>query len=145
MQEKNIEQQQQQQQQEQKPQYQYVRTPADWDMLSEMLFGSVGMAHKVASIKIHYVKSPPQIMLSRVFCLPSLKDAATVSLDRGMENHLEMQRSNAVSSRRKANTMPGKLCVVKIKSPVYWKSIVMFLFLSFIKLCVVLSMLLYSS
>ncbi|XP_078492848.1 uncharacterized protein LOC144748398 isoform X6 [Ciona intestinalis] len=73
--EKNIE---QQQQQEQKPQYQYVRTPADWDMLSEMLFGSVGMAHKVASIKIHYVKSPPQIMLSRVFCLPSLKDAATV-------------------------------------------------------------------
>nr|XP_026694825.1 folliculin-interacting protein 2-like isoform X2 [Ciona intestinalis] len=107
-QEKNIEQQQQQQQQqqEQKPQYQYVRTPADWDMLSEMLFGSVGMAHKVASIKIHYVKSPPQIMLSRVFCLPSLKDAATVSLDRGMENHLEMQRSNAVSSRRKANTMP---------------------------------------
>uniref|UniRef100_F6Y978 UDENN FNIP1/2-type domain-containing protein n=1 Tax=Ciona intestinalis TaxID=7719 RepID=F6Y978_CIOIN len=113
-----------QQQQEQKPQYQYVRTPADWDMLSEMLFGSVGMAHKVASIKIHYVKSPPQIMLSRVFCLPSLKDAATVRnlrrgqlgfetflyenqiLDRGMENHLEMQRSNAVSSRRKANTMP---------------------------------------
>ncbi|XP_076819131.1 folliculin-interacting protein 2-like isoform X2 [Clavelina lepadiformis] len=85
--------------------YQYIRTPSDWGVLSEMLFGSVGMAQKAASLKIHYMKNPPTIMLSRVFCLPSFKDATTVSLDRGMES-LEMQRTNSVLSRRKAKTMP---------------------------------------
>nr|CAB3246656.1 folliculin-interacting protein 2-like [Phallusia mammillata] len=87
--------------------YEIVRIPSDWDVLAEMLFGSVGMVQKAPSLKVHTIRNPPQIMVSRVFCLPSFKCPNSVhSLDRRLDNHLEIPKPNQVYSRRKAQTMP---------------------------------------
>ncbi|CAN0060751.1 unnamed protein product [Lampetra fluviatilis] len=49
------------------PKYQYVRMGPDVKMLGEMMFGSVAMSYKGSTLKIHHMRSPPQIMLSKVF------------------------------------------------------------------------------
>nr|XP_040127731.1 folliculin-interacting protein 1 isoform X4 [Ictidomys tridecemlineatus] len=36
-------------------------------MLGEMMFGSVAMSYKGSTLKIHQIRSPPQLMLSKVF------------------------------------------------------------------------------
>ncbi|XP_028347381.1 folliculin-interacting protein 2-like [Physeter macrocephalus] len=36
-------------------------------MLGEMMFGSVAMSYKGSTLKIHYIRSPPQLMVSKVF------------------------------------------------------------------------------
>ncbi|XP_012582288.1 PREDICTED: folliculin-interacting protein 2 [Condylura cristata] len=36
-------------------------------MLGEMMFGSVAMSYKGSTLKIHYIRSPPQLMISKVF------------------------------------------------------------------------------
>ncbi|KAI5096414.1 folliculin-interacting protein 1 [Silurus meridionalis] len=40
---------------------------SDPDMLAEMMFGSVAMSYKGSTLKIHQIRSPPQLMLSKVF------------------------------------------------------------------------------
>ncbi|NXB21283.1 FNIP1 protein, partial [Rhagologus leucostigma] len=40
---------------------------ADANMLGEMMFGSVAMSYKGSTLKIHQIRSPPQLMLSKVF------------------------------------------------------------------------------
>ncbi|XP_018111690.1 folliculin-interacting protein 1 isoform X3 [Xenopus laevis] len=52
---------------EQCPKYQGSRCPADASMLGEMMFGSVAMSYKGSTLKIHQIRSPPQLMLSKVF------------------------------------------------------------------------------
>ncbi|XP_072002065.1 folliculin-interacting protein 1 isoform X1 [Engystomops pustulosus] len=52
---------------EQCPKYQSSRCPADANMLGEMMFGSVAMSYKGSTLKIHQIRSPPQLMLSKVF------------------------------------------------------------------------------
>ncbi|XP_056586763.1 folliculin-interacting protein 1 isoform X4 [Triplophysa dalaica] len=37
------------------------------NMLGEMMFGSVAMSYKGSTLKIHQIRSPPQLMLSKVF------------------------------------------------------------------------------
>ncbi|XP_039175309.1 folliculin-interacting protein 2 isoform X3 [Crotalus tigris] len=49
------------------PKYQYVRPASDVNMLGEMMFGSVAMSYKGSTLKIHYIRSPPQLMMSKVF------------------------------------------------------------------------------
>ncbi|XP_030047461.1 folliculin-interacting protein 2 isoform X2 [Microcaecilia unicolor] len=49
------------------PRYQYTRPASDCNMLGEMMFGSVAMSYKGSTLKIHYIRSPPQLMLSKVF------------------------------------------------------------------------------
>ncbi|KYO46265.1 hypothetical protein Y1Q_0021796 [Alligator mississippiensis] len=53
--------------QEQLPKYQYTRPASDVNMLGEMMFGSVAMSYKGSTLKIHYIRSPPQLMISKVF------------------------------------------------------------------------------
>ncbi|XP_031415985.1 folliculin-interacting protein 2 isoform X2 [Clupea harengus] len=36
-------------------------------MLGEMMFGSVAMSYKGSTLKIHHIRSPPQLMVSKVF------------------------------------------------------------------------------
>ncbi|MEE6461140.1 hypothetical protein FKM82_001201 [Ascaphus truei] len=36
-------------------------------MLGEMMFGSVAMSYKGSTLKIHFIRSPPQLMISKVF------------------------------------------------------------------------------
>ncbi|XP_051869219.1 folliculin-interacting protein 1 isoform X2 [Pristis pectinata] len=43
------------------------RQSSDANMLGEMMFGSVAMSYKGSTLKIHQIRSPPQLMLSKVF------------------------------------------------------------------------------
>ncbi|XP_069099481.1 folliculin-interacting protein 2 isoform X2 [Pleurodeles waltl] len=52
---------------EQLPKYQYTRPASDVNMLGEMMFGSVAMSYKGSTLKIHYIRSPSQLMVSKVF------------------------------------------------------------------------------
>ncbi|XP_017275422.1 folliculin-interacting protein 1 isoform X2 [Kryptolebias marmoratus] len=47
--------------------YQGSRCSSDVVMLGEMMFGSVAMSYKGSTLKIHQIRSPPQLMLSKVF------------------------------------------------------------------------------
>ncbi|XP_023561527.1 folliculin-interacting protein 2 isoform X2 [Octodon degus] len=49
------------------PKYQYARPASDVNMLGEMMFGSVAMSYQGSTLKIHYIRSPPQLMISKVF------------------------------------------------------------------------------
>ncbi|XP_069782332.1 folliculin-interacting protein 2-like isoform X2 [Narcine bancroftii] len=49
------------------PRYQYSRPGSDVNMLGEMMFGSVAMSYKGSTLKIHHIRSPPQLMISKVF------------------------------------------------------------------------------
>ncbi|XP_032874230.1 folliculin-interacting protein 2 isoform X2 [Amblyraja radiata] len=49
------------------PRYQYSRPASDVNMLGEMMFGSVAMSYKGSTLKIHHIRSPPQLMISKVF------------------------------------------------------------------------------
>ncbi|KAG9490801.1 hypothetical protein GDO78_006240 [Eleutherodactylus coqui] len=52
---------------EQCPKYQSSRCTSDGSALGEMMFGSVAMSYKGSTLKIHQIRSPPQLMLSKVF------------------------------------------------------------------------------
>ncbi|KAL4659720.1 folliculin-interacting protein 1 isoform X1 [Arapaima gigas] len=52
---------------EQGPRFQGSRCSSDANMLGEMMFGSVAMSYKGSTLKIHQIRSPPQLMLSKVF------------------------------------------------------------------------------
>ncbi|XP_055082578.1 folliculin-interacting protein 1 isoform X2 [Periophthalmus magnuspinnatus] len=47
--------------------FQSSRCSSDVVMLGEMMFGSVAMSYKGSTLKIHQIRSPPQLMLSKVF------------------------------------------------------------------------------
>uniref|UniRef100_A0A3P9IZ22 Folliculin interacting protein 1 n=1 Tax=Oryzias latipes TaxID=8090 RepID=A0A3P9IZ22_ORYLA len=47
--------------------FQASRCASDVVMLGEMMFGSVAMSYKGSTLKIHQIRSPPQLMLSKVF------------------------------------------------------------------------------
>ncbi|XP_077060576.1 folliculin-interacting protein 2 isoform X4 [Siphateles boraxobius] len=49
------------------PTYQYTKPASDVNMLGEMMFGSVSMSYKGSTLKIHHIRSPPQLMVSKVF------------------------------------------------------------------------------
>ncbi|KAM3937852.1 folliculin-interacting protein 2 isoform 2-T2 [Leptodactylus fuscus] len=52
---------------EQLPKYQYTKPASDVNMLGEMMFGSVAMSYKGSTLKIHLIRNPPQLMISKVF------------------------------------------------------------------------------
>ncbi|KAM4051628.1 folliculin-interacting protein 2 isoform 2-T2 [Anomaloglossus baeobatrachus] len=52
---------------EQLPKYQYTKPASDVNMLGEMMFGSVAMSYKGSTLKIHLIRCPPQLMISKVF------------------------------------------------------------------------------
>uniref|UniRef100_A0A4W5N4H9 Folliculin interacting protein 1 n=1 Tax=Hucho hucho TaxID=62062 RepID=A0A4W5N4H9_9TELE len=47
--------------------FQGSRCSSDANMLGEMMFGSVAMSYKGSTLKIHQIRSPHQLMLSKVF------------------------------------------------------------------------------
>ncbi|GAB1598979.1 folliculin-interacting protein 1-like isoform X2 [Argonauta hians] len=56
----------------------YPRPGSDVEILEEMIFGSVAMAYKGASLKVHILRSPHQLMLTKVF-LPEQEKKETGS------------------------------------------------------------------
>nr|DBA29051.1 TPA: hypothetical protein GDO54_009318 [Pyxicephalus adspersus] len=49
------------------PRYQYSKPASDVNMLGEMMFGSVAMSYKGSTLKIHLIRCPIQLMISKVF------------------------------------------------------------------------------
>ncbi|XP_048590389.1 folliculin-interacting protein 1 [Nematostella vectensis] len=52
-----------------KPPHKSRKPSHDSKMLGEMLFGSVAMAYKGSTVKVHLIRSPRQLLLSKVFAL----------------------------------------------------------------------------
>ncbi|XP_073500799.1 folliculin-interacting protein 2 isoform X2 [Phyllobates terribilis] len=52
---------------QQLPKYQYTKPASDVNMLGEMMFGSVAMSYKGSTLKIHLIRCPLQLMISKVF------------------------------------------------------------------------------
>ena len=53
---------------------QYSRPGSDTKMLEEMSFGAVGMAFRGSTLKVHTIRTPPQLMVTKVF-VPALHRA----------------------------------------------------------------------
>ncbi|GFO02076.1 folliculin-interacting protein 1 [Plakobranchus ocellatus] len=49
------------------PKYHFHRLGSDVKVLEEMMFGTAAMAFKGSTLKIHLLRSPPQLMISKVF------------------------------------------------------------------------------
>ncbi|XP_033750955.1 folliculin-interacting protein 2-like isoform X2 [Pecten maximus] len=47
--------------------FHFTKPGSDVQSLEEIMFGSVGMAYTGSSLKVHLTKSPPQMMLTKVF------------------------------------------------------------------------------
>ncbi|XP_075716412.1 folliculin-interacting protein 2 [Rhinoderma darwinii] len=69
------------------PKYQYTKPASDVNMLGEMMFGSVAMSYKGSTLKIHFIRCPPQLMISKVFTAKVGGFSGSTSiLQDGMEN-----------------------------------------------------------
>ncbi|XP_042325012.1 folliculin-interacting protein 2 isoform X2 [Sceloporus undulatus] len=86
------------------PKYQYTRPASDVNMLGEMMFGSVAMSYKGSTLKIHYIRSPPQLMMSKVF-------SARVGSFSGSTNSLQgsFECINQDPSLGRLNSTPNSL------------------------------------
>ncbi|CAL1529000.1 unnamed protein product [Lymnaea stagnalis] len=54
-------------QQRQAPKYHFSRLGSDVKVLEEMMFGTVGMAFKASTLKVHLLRCPTKLMVSKVF------------------------------------------------------------------------------
>ncbi|XP_041364707.1 folliculin-interacting protein 1-like isoform X2 [Gigantopelta aegis] len=104
------------------PKYQFKKLSSDNQMLEEMMLGSVGMAYKGLTLKVHFIRSPPQIMLSKIFYPEKPKrepldldsDSSSVSsqpLDFSIPKHL------SVETQENWDTGYGKSIPVAVPTP----------------------------
>ncbi|XP_013084191.2 folliculin-interacting protein 2-like isoform X1 [Biomphalaria glabrata] len=54
-------------QQKQPPKYHFSRLGSDVKVLEEMMFGTAAMAFKGSTLKVHLLRCPPKLMISKVF------------------------------------------------------------------------------
>ncbi|XP_069009653.1 folliculin-interacting protein 1 isoform X1 [Embiotoca jacksoni] len=87
--------------------FQGSRCSSDVVMLGEMMFGSVAMSYKGSTLKIHQIRSPPQLMLSKVF---TARTGGSVygSLNT-LQDSLEFIGQESNTLRPEQNTGPNSL------------------------------------
>ncbi|XP_019639551.1 PREDICTED: folliculin-interacting protein 2-like [Branchiostoma belcheri] len=56
--------------------YQYLRPGSDVKLLGEMMFGSIALSYQGSTLKIHNIRVPPQLMLTKVFTVKPVKEAS---------------------------------------------------------------------
>nr|XP_002740758.1 PREDICTED: folliculin-interacting protein 2-like [Saccoglossus kowalevskii] len=56
------------------PQYQQTKRSGDVKMLEEMVYGSLPMSSRGTTVKVHIIRQPLQLMLSKVFLMGATKD-----------------------------------------------------------------------
>ncbi|GAA6079795.1 folliculin-interacting protein 2 isoform X3 [Tachysurus ichikawai] len=99
-------------QKETPPTYQYTRPSSDVNMLGEMMFGSVAMSYKGSTLKIHHIRSPPQLMVSKVFSARcgSSNAGSTNTLQDSLDSISQTCPSRSSSSIAHSNPvdMPGR-------------------------------------
>ncbi|XP_035671144.1 folliculin-interacting protein 2-like isoform X2 [Branchiostoma floridae] len=64
--------------------YQYLRPGSDVKLLGEMMFGSIALSYQGSTLKIHNIRVPPQLMLTKVFTVKPVKEA---SLEDSCDSH----------------------------------------------------------
>ncbi|XP_078715889.1 folliculin-interacting protein 2-like isoform X1 [Lampetra fluviatilis] len=64
---------------EEGPRYQTLRQCTDVKMLCEMMFGSVAVSLKTSTLKIHHIRCPPQLLLSRVYRVRTCSGTSTAT------------------------------------------------------------------
>ncbi|TRY77691.1 hypothetical protein DNTS_004560 [Danionella cerebrum] len=79
------------------------RGSSDANMLGEMMFGSVAMSYKGSTLKIHQIRSPPQLMLSKVFTART-GGSAYGSLNTSLQDSLEFIGQDPAALRPEQNT-----------------------------------------
>ncbi|KAK7113591.1 folliculin-interacting protein 1-like isoform X2 [Littorina saxatilis] len=47
--------------------YQFQKVGSDVKLLEEMMFGAVAMAYKGSTLKVHHIRCPPQLVVTKVF------------------------------------------------------------------------------
>ncbi|XP_076443134.1 folliculin-interacting protein 1-like isoform X2 [Babylonia areolata] len=64
------------------PKYQFQKMGSDFKLLEEMMFGSVAMAYKGSTLKVHHIRCPPQLVVTKVFYPQKPKpDSASMDTD----------------------------------------------------------------
>ncbi|KAK7464612.1 hypothetical protein BaRGS_00037851 [Batillaria attramentaria] len=61
--------------------YQFQRVGGDVKLLEEMMFGAVPMTYKGSTLKVHHIRSPPQLMVTKVFYPQKPKPESVSDLD----------------------------------------------------------------
>eukprot|EP00794_Sanderia_malayensis_P011901 gene11901-13135_t len=61
------------------PKYKCLKPKSDINMLGEMMFGSVTMTHRGSIVRAHYIRTPPQLLLSKVFATRSRSSGNALS------------------------------------------------------------------
>ncbi|KAI8521085.1 Folliculin-interacting protein 1 [Branchiostoma belcheri] len=54
----------------------YLRPGSDVKLLGEMMFGSIALSYQGSTLKIHNIRVPPQLMLTKVFTVKPVKEAS---------------------------------------------------------------------
>ncbi|XP_018086545.1 folliculin-interacting protein 2 isoform X3 [Xenopus laevis] len=90
------------------PRYQYTKPASDVNMLGEMMFGSVAMSYKGSTLKIHYIRCPPQLLISKVFSakVGSLS-GSTNTLQDSLEN-INQDGGGAKLGANQSGQLPGQ-------------------------------------
>ncbi|XP_066574115.1 folliculin-interacting protein 2 isoform X2 [Amia ocellicauda] len=81
---------------EAQPRFQYTRPASDVNMLGEMMFGSVAMSYRGSTLKIHFIRSPPQLMISKVF---SARVGGSTGSTNTLQDSFEYISQDAVSGK----------------------------------------------
>ncbi|CAH1246397.1 FNIP2 [Branchiostoma lanceolatum] len=92
--------------------YQYLRPGSDVKLLGEMMFGSIALSYQGSTLKIHNIRVPPQLMLTKVFTVKPVKET---SLEDSCDSHdlltgpktiLNLSNRSSSGSASVAHSMP---------------------------------------
>ncbi|KAG8227722.1 hypothetical protein J437_LFUL008004 [Ladona fulva] len=90
---------------------QSAKTNTDVSMLGEMIFGSVGMTFKGSAFKVHKIKSPTQLMCSKVFLSPKYHRkhlSSDRSLDESCDSSFNSQSEASVHRSSSDNRLASR-------------------------------------
>eukprot|EP00052_Salpingoeca_macrocollata_P009621 m.75689 g.75689 ORF g.75689 m.75689 type:complete len:1017 (-) comp17182_c0_seq1:114-3164(-) len=83
------------------------RKPRDEDLLGEMLFGSIPLAFQGTTTKVHEIKQPKRVVMSKVFAVP-LPVLASGAVDlAGSEACMRTRSGSSSGLRVPCNTLPN--------------------------------------
>ncbi|XP_065651574.1 folliculin-interacting protein 1 isoform X4 [Hydra vulgaris] len=103
--EKSKEQEELKQNTELKTKFKLKKPSSDVKMLGEMIFGSVAMIYKGAIVKIHIIRSPPQLLMTKVFALRSRNHEVNLCDSNMSLDSIHMWQSDSADSSSSESIM----------------------------------------
>ncbi|XP_022087503.1 folliculin-interacting protein 1-like [Acanthaster planci] len=86
--------------------YVFLRPSPDIKLLGEMMYGSVAMAYRGSTIKVHTIKSPPELMLSQVFVLRPKENLDQDNISLAPVELMVPQRTQSPARETIAHSLP---------------------------------------